>query len=146
MVETEGESDEVWGLVYSLSPWDEKKLDRNEGVPFAYTKEMLVVNFWPLDAENEKIVSEVLRPTDETAKKVKMLVYIDRERTTPSKPKEEYIHRMNMGIADALGVGVPTSYVQGVLRKFIPPEGVSEDMKKLAEQQALEFDDDKDPQ
>ena len=52
-----------------------------------------------------------------------MLVYIDRNRTTNSEPKKEYIHRMNEGIRDALAMGVPKKYVQDIMRKFIPVEG-----------------------
>jgi len=38
-------SDVVWGMVYALQPSDEKRLDRNERVPYAYTKEILSVVF-----------------------------------------------------------------------------------------------------
>lgn len=41
----------IYGLVYSLPPDDEKRLDRAEGVPFCYGKEWLSVQFWPLDPE-----------------------------------------------------------------------------------------------
>jgi gamma-glutamylcyclotransferase len=134
VVETRDGDDEVWGLVYSLSKADEARLDRNEGVPFAYTKEMQKINFRPV---------EVIDHEPEW-KSVEMLVYVDRERTAPSKPKEEYIHRMNMGIRDAIDAGVPKAYIHNVLRKFIPPEGVSQNKQKLAQQQALEFNDDND--
>ena len=45
--------DVVFGLVYSLEAEDEKRLDKNEGVPVAYTKEMLQCEFWPSDTEHK---------------------------------------------------------------------------------------------
>jgi hypothetical protein len=38
--------DVVYGMVYTLTSDDEDKLDKNEGVPIAYTKEMLECDFW----------------------------------------------------------------------------------------------------
>lgn len=108
--------DVVWGLVYSLQQKDEDGLDRNEGVPFAYTKENLEVHFWEAHHGKSPDVS------DEKPVKVKMLVYINRKAVTPSKPKKEYIYRMNMGIKDALKEGLPEDYVKNVMRKFIPAE------------------------
>jgi gamma-glutamylcyclotransferase len=52
--------------------------------------------------------------------KKQMLLYIDRKRTKDDKPREDNIYRMNMGIIDALKVGIPSSYVEKVMRKFIP--------------------------
>ena len=49
-----------------------------------------------------------------------MMVYINRNAVTPSKPKVEYVRRMNMGIRDAVKAGVPEEYVKEVMRKFIP--------------------------
>lgn len=82
---------EVYGLVYNLTPDDERGLDRNEGVPFAYTKEMLPVKFWPSETGS--------RPLDPTkAEEKEMLVCMDRKRTEDDRPREEYIHRINMGL------------------------------------------------
>lgn len=106
-------SNEVWGLVYALDPRDEKRLDSNEGVPFAYTKEFIECDFFEAkDGERPDIASD--------PKEVDMLVYINRKLTTPSEPKEEYIRRMNLGIKDALREGVPKAYVDKVVREFIP--------------------------
>lgn len=46
MVPSIAVEDVVYGLVYSLTPSDEQALDLNEGVPYAYTKQMLSVKFW----------------------------------------------------------------------------------------------------
>lgn len=77
----------VWGLVFTLQPNDEDKLDINEGVPEAYTKEDLFVDFWPSTSEGKPKVSE-------EPQRVKLLVYIDRKRLEPDVPKKEYIYRM----------------------------------------------------
>jgi hypothetical protein len=127
------DSDVVWGLVYSLEAEDERQLDLNEGVPFAYTKELLTVDYWP--------ASNGSKPgTDGEAVEKEMLVYIDRKRVEPDKPKKEYVYRMNMGIKDAVGEGMPQSYVDEVMRKFIPDEE-DKDVEGFARQQAVFFED-----
>ena len=127
--------DEVWGLVYSLETKDEKNLDRNEGVPIAYTKEDLEVDFWEAGHNTPPEV-------EKKPKQVKMLVYINRKMVSPDKPKKEYIYRMNMGIKDAVEEGVPTEYVKQVMRKFIPEEQ-DEMIEKTALKQALVFEDER---
>ncbi len=130
-------SDHVYGLVYSLLPEDEKRLDRNEGVPVAYTKELIPCDFWP-STTHEKADTSV--PPFETRS---MLVYIDRNRTTPDRPREEYVYRMNQGIRDALERGVPEDYVKSVMRKFIL-EGDDEEERRIGEfarTQAAQFKD-----
>lgn len=125
-------SHEVWGLVYSLEPEDEDALDGNEGVPVAYRKEHLECDFFENHGDKQDITVD--------PKEIDMLVYINRKLTTPSDPKEEYIYRMNMGIKDALQEGVPSKYVDQVMRKFIPD--VEDKMvAEVARKQALEFED-----
>ena len=141
---------EVWGMVYTLTFEDERRLDRNEGVPYSYTKEIHSIDFWP--TKNSSSPNDVLRegfqPLNTTLKPEQkhMLVYVDRKRIIPDQPKTEYIHRMNMGIKDALTVGVPAEYIDAVLRKDIPPEDdgnlVGQDQQKLALKQAANFADD----
>jgi gamma-glutamylcyclotransferase len=117
---------QVWGLVYSLQPSDEARLDRNEGVPFAYAKEMMGCDFWPVNnnhhghEDHEDQSSMPAHVTGKKPEKRDMLVYINRNAVTPSKPKEEYVYRMNMGIRDAVKEGVPEGYVREVMRRFIP--------------------------
>jgi len=48
------------------------------------------------------------------------LVYIDVVRKKIGPPKDEYVYRMNMAIADALEKGVPKDYIDKNLRQFIP--------------------------
>ncbi|KAF2226844.1 hypothetical protein BDZ85DRAFT_55379 [Elsinoe ampelina] len=125
--------DYSYGLVYCLSPSDETRLDGNEGVPVAYTKEYLEVEFW--ESHDGKPVDR-----SEKSEKVKMLVYISRDRTKSDRPKHEYVYRMNQGIRDAVASGVPQAYVDDVLRKYIPDK-TDDEVAALAQKQALRFED-----
>jgi gamma-glutamylcyclotransferase len=129
---------EVYGMVYSLSNSDERQLDINEGVPIAYTKEALSIDFWAAESAST--------PVDVTEKPEKrdMLVYINRKETKDSKPVDEYIVRMNHGIDDALACGVPSKYVEEVMRKSIPEldeDAVPQSVKDKAVKQALKFEE-----
>lgn len=81
----------VWGLLYLIPPEDEDKLDRYEGVPYAYGKQHM----------------SLLRVRDEQGmplerpEVVKALVYVDTQRTVGDMPKEEYVVRMERGIKEA---------------------------------------------
>ena len=149
-----GEGDVVWGLVYELTAEDEARLDVNEGVPDAYTKEIMGVEFWAKgEIDGELLEGDVMIDLHKKPKSRDALVYIDRRRTSGDlAPKKEYVHRMNMGIADALKEGVPQAYVDKVLRKWIPEEKAEHEretavagmagntsVKALAERQAKEF-------
>lgn len=133
-------ADAVYGLVYSLQPPDEARLDVNEGVPEAYTKETLGVDFWASDPRVEDGWVDVSGP----AQGRDALVYIDRKRVAESRPRREYVYRMNMGIRDAVKMGVPGGYVDAVMRKFIPDEGEGREkgeVERVAMKQALNFVD-----
>ncbi|MCJ1376207.1 hypothetical protein MMC20_007448 [Loxospora ochrophaea] len=91
----------VWGLLYRLSPSDEGALDDYEGVPWAYTKENLPVEFWP---QGESVGKK------ETGKVVMALVYLDRLRTGEGEPRKEYVDRMRRGLTEAMGLGVPAAW------------------------------------
>lgn len=134
VVSSANTEDAVYGLIYDLTSSDERSLDANEGVPYAYSKEMLLVDFWASKDGDS--------PVDVTkdGEKRDLLVYIDRNRTTDHKPKAEYIYRMNQGIEDGLKAGIPEDYVEQALRQFIP-EKVSEEVKALAIKQASGFED-----
>ncbi|KAL2260673.1 hypothetical protein VTK26DRAFT_5241 [Humicola hyalothermophila] len=130
-----GERHEVWGLVYELSSEDEARLDVNEGVPFAYEKRTVPVEFWPVDALEGPRAGGVKALDDGAAvvdgagkvvqaKVVDMLVYVDFKRCVGGHlPRREYVVRMNRGIEDALREGVPRRYVDSVLRRWVPAEG-----------------------
>lgn len=137
IVQTDRDQDEVWGLIYDLPPEDEERLDGNEGVPYAYQKRMTQVEFW------SKGTLPAASDTLPEPEKVKMLVYIDLKRRSGegNKPRKEYIHRMNEGIRDALNEGVPKSYIDEVLRPYIPAEELDEATKEEARSQAGRFVD-----
>lgn len=138
IVQTDSEEDEVWGLIYDLPPEDEARLDVNEGVPYAYHKRMTQVEFWSKGTLPP--TSGDIPPPERVDK---MLVYIDFKRNSGNgnKPRQEYIHRMNEGIRDALKEGVPKAYIDKVLRPYIPAEELDEETKELARKQAVSFVD-----
>ena len=135
----------IYGLIYNLTPADVATLDVNEGVPYAYTKEIMAVEFW----SSLNGVSNISRSHWEKSDGAKpgeiinVLVYIDRQGIQDAKAKEEYIYRMNKGIADAVALGVPTDYVEEYIRPFIPPT-ISEEIQDLAKKQAMGFKEEKD--
>ncbi|OAG04063.1 uncharacterized protein CC84DRAFT_886100 [Paraphaeosphaeria sporulosa] len=124
--------DHVYGLVFRLDANDEAKLDKNEGVPIAYTKECLSVDFWAARGPNDSV--DTTRPPTEVGQD--MLVYIDRRRVTPSTPKDEYVYRINRGVEDAVRLGVPNAYIEGTVRRFVPAEEEGNKGRKSVEEVA----------
>ena len=106
------DADEVWGMVYSLTTADEASLDLHEGVPRAYQKKILHAELW------READGDVTQP----GKQEDMLCYVDGNNLEDATPKEEYVHRMNIGIDDAVGEGMPKAYVTKYLRPFIPEQ------------------------
>lgn len=140
VVPTHANADEVWGLIYELPPVDEARLDINEGVPDAYEKRMLDVEFWSKGTLPPG--GDGMEPPPERI--VQMLVYIDfqRDQGEGNRPRGEYVHRMNMGVRDALREGVPEGYVEAVIRAYIPvEEEADETARELALKQAVSFVD-----
>ena len=95
----------VWGLVYELAPEDEAQLDVNEGVPVAYEKRPLDVDFWPARGDRSGGAGRSGTAPRRDVVLVSMLVYIDFQRMVGSTPKREYVYRMNKGIDDTLKAG-----------------------------------------
>jgi len=89
------QGDVVYGMVYAITPTDERSLDRYEGVPNEYVKQMHGVEM--------------------DGKVVEMLVYIDTMRTQEGTIKQEYITRMNHAILDARTKGMPEWYIKKYL-------------------------------
>lgn len=89
--------DSVFGTVYRLSEADERSLDRYEGVAEgSYCKQLVTVEL--------------------QGGRLTCLTYIDPVET-PGIPKEEYIQRINNGIADA---ELPEEYLARSVRLFVP--------------------------
>ncbi|AEO54570.1 hypothetical protein MYCTH_2297267 [Thermothelomyces thermophilus ATCC 42464] len=141
---------EVWGLVYELTHDDEARVDANEGVPYAYEKQTIPVEFWPASPSSSTSPPRGVAAAAEAAaaaaaeaeaaeaaeaaagagagKATPMLVYVDTRRNRGGyPPRDEYVHRMNAGIRDALDEGVPAAYVRRVLRRYIPPPAEGEE-------------------
>ncbi|EME44249.1 hypothetical protein DOTSEDRAFT_71926 [Dothistroma septosporum NZE10] len=133
-------TNEVWGLVYSLEISDEHRLDGNEGVPIAYKKEWIKCEHWPVETSHDNNSKDRAPDLEKEPKETEMLVYINRDSRQVGKIKDEYIHRMNKGIRDAVKEGMPSEYVKQVLRKFVPEKEKEDDeAKELASRQARKF-------
>ena len=89
IVKTDVPADEVYALVYRLTPKDERALDRKEGAPRIYQKNTLTVQFWAVEDTKAIDVNDQSKMKTE-----EMLVYIDRTGSKPSTPKDEYVDRM----------------------------------------------------
>jgi hypothetical protein len=98
--------------LYELSAKDEESLDRYEGVPRDYVKKTIPVQLITASGNSETA----------TKSTVDALVYIDYVNTTRGNPKTEYIHRMNMAVADAIQKDVPQSFIDKYIRPSIPSE------------------------
>ena len=105
--------DEAYGMLYILEDEDEEKLDRAEGVPYAYVKRELDIEL--VTKEGGVGQGEI----------VNALVYVDEKRLGEGVCKEEYVARMNRGIRDAVGKGMEREYVEKVLRRFVREEEVN---------------------
>ena len=89
--------DDVYGIVYGLTPTDEQALDEYEGVASgSYLKRYL-----PVFTEGTYLTC---------------LVYID-PIIAEGEPHAEYVHRINNGIRDAR---LPDEYVTRYIRPYIP--------------------------
>ncbi|KAL5339287.1 hypothetical protein BJX70DRAFT_161515 [Aspergillus crustosus] len=131
----------VFGILYEMSPEDEKILDGYEGVdhgsdlPPPDSKVPVDIrpreqgsgsyNKWYIGARVVKWLDEGYRERNGFAGvggEVKVLVYVDEERVRVARPKEEYIPRMNRAIREAVELGYPGDWVESVTRKAIPEE------------------------
>lgn len=94
--------DVVYGMVYAITPANERSLDRCEGVPYAYVKQMHGVQM--------------------DGSVVEALVYVDNVRTQEGRIGGEYITRMNHAISDARDKGIPEWYIKKYLEAAIKGE------------------------
>jgi gamma-glutamylcyclotransferase (GGCT)/AIG2-like uncharacterized protein YtfP len=137
----------VDGLVYEIDGPDEARLDVNEGVSKnAYAKLYLPVLLhrapsalyrrpvaWITDKGGPAKVCRLAKPpAGAGAGKASgmggsgrdwhqdVLVYVSLNHTEDSIPKDEYVSRINLGIADALALGIEDDYIRNCIRPFIP--------------------------
>ncbi|KAG5729062.1 hypothetical protein E4T56_gene15686 [Termitomyces sp. T112] len=97
--------DIVYGMIYTLTPEDEAKLDGYEGVPYNYLKYTLPVKVLKGEGQGTSIDA---------------LVYVDVERLDEGPPRHEYIARINHAFKDGKREGIPQTYIDKYIRKFIP--------------------------
>ena len=134
IISSSNPNDSVIGMLYMLSPSDEETLDRAEGVPHAYTKHHLPISILTPPPNPSTLKGGVLAhpriPLDPEytpapgPTTVEALVYIDARRLEEGVCKEEYVHRMNRGIKDAVAKGMSQEYVKQVMRRFVREEEV----------------------
>ncbi|KJZ74834.1 hypothetical protein HIM_05743 [Hirsutella minnesotensis 3608] len=130
----------VDGLVYEIDDKDEAKLDINEGVAKnAYQKRHMLVLLhraqsplyrrpvsWIVDKGGPAAVCRHIgKPAPASGAprqhwESDVLVYISVNHVQDSAPKDEYIHRINLGIADARALGIEDDYITNCIRPFIP--------------------------
>lgn len=55
-----------------------------------------------------------------------VLVYVSYEYVVDSKPKDEYVRRINSGVADARALGIGYDYISNCIRPFVPPNKKSQ--------------------
>jgi hypothetical protein len=124
----ESREDVVEGLVYALSEKDEARLDRNEGVsrdlyhksyntieliPAPYSLRHRRVSTIVAEGGPEGILQSTVRE-EVTPKLERALVYISLFYVKEGPPRREYIDRMNLGLEDALVLGVSRSYISAL--------------------------------
>ncbi|PFH56758.1 hypothetical protein XA68_16041 [Ophiocordyceps unilateralis] len=133
----------VDGLVYEIDAADEAKLDVNEGVAKkAYQKRHLPVLLhrahaplyrrpvsWivakggPLAVSRSPSFGPTIGPSPPRQHwESDVLVYISFDYVQDSAPRDEYVQRLNLGIADARVLGVDDEYIRHSIRPFIPIE------------------------
>jgi len=127
---TSNPEDIVEGLIYLISSTDEDTLDRFEGVPKAYDKQLLVVECFQarIDLVARRVVEMIERNVvdgsfvqgrQRTGESVATLVYVSDRWTQHGKPRQEYVKRMEDGIGDALRLGLTEKYVDERVRPLL---------------------------
>jgi hypothetical protein len=130
-VPVSGPEDTVYGVLYEMDAGDERIMDGFEGVdPHAESAEGDFVDVGVRPREQGRgsynkwfVQAEVVKWLDgRDAGEIGVLVYVDEKCVTVARPKVEYIARMNRGIRESVELGVPRSWIEQVMRKFIPEE------------------------
>jgi gamma-glutamylcyclotransferase len=108
------EDDEVYGSLCFLPHRDEIALDESEGVPWLYEKVNLKVQ--------RLLSAEELKEYGGIVPEVEALCYVDAQRKTEGKIEREYIVWVNKAIQDAAKCGMPQSYADKYITKYIPTD------------------------
>lgn len=131
-----GTEDAVYGVLYQMDLGDERILDGYEGVDAraadANPHSGVSVHVRPKEQGSGSynkwyVEADVVKWLDGAdglgdGGKVPVLVYVDENCVQLAGPKHEYIARMNRAIRESVELGVPITWVDQVMRKFIPAE------------------------
>ena len=115
----------VYGMLYTLEPSDEEKLDVAEGVPDAYIKLELDISLESKDGGGDG--KEERGNMDASGEVARALVYVDEKRLGEGVCVEEYVVRINRGVRDARSKGMGEWYVRECIRPFVREEDVPDD-------------------
>lgn len=138
----QSDADFVEGLMFSVSSTDKKRLDRNEGVNKGfYEGRHLPMRLWELEQPINTVDlarmmsdrgtrSEILdhfahMPTQEL--RIEALIYVSSQYCNDGYIRQEYSHRMQRAVTDALLLGLSELYIYQFVDPFIrnavrPPE------------------------
>jgi hypothetical protein len=136
------DSSTVWGVLYNLTPDDEEILDMYEGhdegrnpkpKPNPDVSQRMRKPFEQGDWDYNKhylpvtVAKWLVEPTTfglrEGTSSVRVLTYVDEFRTVEGTIKQEYIGRMNRAMDESVQLGMPRSWCEKVMRKWVA-EGV----------------------
>jgi gamma-glutamylcyclotransferase len=106
--------DQVYGSLCFLSYRDEKALDESEGVPWLNEKHTLKVRRLIQKEGSEEWVP------DEAD--VEATAYVDVQRQTEGHIEREYVVWIRKSIEDGEKLGMPPSYAEKYLNKYLPSE------------------------
>lgn len=132
----------VWGVLYDLQPDDEDMLDMYEGHNYRrnpFPKENPDVSQrmrrpyqqgnWDYNKQylSVTVTKWLVEPTKfglpegtSAGVTVRVLAYVDEIRIEEGTIKQEYIGRMNRAIDESVKLGLPESWCEKVMRKWIP--------------------------
>ena len=133
-VEIAPERPVVYGLIFHISDNNEMALDLKEGVPWAYTKEIIPMRIYrpellknhprPSHAQfTDPSAPDFLQGEDGMGPYIRdCLVYLDRERITPCEPRDEYVLRMQRAVREGAEMGIPVEWMRENIGKHVDLE------------------------
>jgi hypothetical protein len=101
--------------MYLQGDWDYNK----HYLPLTVTKWLKDPNDYGVNVPDWDANSALSRHHSTT---IRALVYVDEFRTKPGGIVHEYIGRMNRAIDESVKLGIPQSWVDAVMRKFVPKD------------------------
>lgn len=108
--------DEVWGTLSFLTAQHEAALDKSEEIDWWHQKQKVKVRrVTPLKDSADSSGSQ-----EGDGDKVEATTYIDVKRTGEGVISKEYLVWMRKAIEDGLQIGVPKSYVDKYMKKYLP--------------------------